>query len=165
MIHFAKPAANRGGGQGADWVLVGLDPACPEPESELQMRAAVLLALTWDIKTQSGIRHACSPSIQSRCFNCIVPAVTNYVANFIATDDVIVLCLACDLGIGGQPTAGVNEPSVVLGTHLICNLSLPCSLSSACLVTALSSAYSFKPFVGERCVSTVVSAVLPTHPD
>ncbi|KAL0043957.1 hypothetical protein WJX82_008849 [Trebouxia sp. C0006] len=47
---------SRGGGQGADWVLVGLDPACPEPESELQMRAAVLLALTWDIKTQSGIR-------------------------------------------------------------------------------------------------------------
>lgn len=47
---------SRGGGQGADWVMVGLDPACPEPESELQMRAAVLLALTWDIKTQSGIR-------------------------------------------------------------------------------------------------------------
>jgi len=56
----AKSAANRGGGQGADWVMVGLDPACPEPESELQMRAAVLLVLTWDIKMQSGIRHACS---------------------------------------------------------------------------------------------------------
>ncbi|DBB00330.1 TPA: hypothetical protein ACH3X1_014153 [Trebouxia sp. C0004] len=51
---------SRGGGQGADWVLVGLDPACPEPESELQMRAAVLLALTWDIKTQSGIRRDAS---------------------------------------------------------------------------------------------------------
>ena len=46
----------RGGGQGVDWVMVRLDPACPEPDTELQLRAAVLLILTWDIKARSGIR-------------------------------------------------------------------------------------------------------------
>jgi len=58
---------------------------------------------------------------------------------------------------------------LVLWHHRICKVSLPCSLSSAChqlvislssacLVTALSSAYSSKPYLGEPCVSSVVSS-------
>ena len=47
----------RGGADGADWVMVGLVPACPDPGTELQLRAAVLLVLTWDIVTQSGVRY------------------------------------------------------------------------------------------------------------
>lgn len=59
LCHVLPMWLLRGGGQGADWVVLGLDPACPEPDTELQMRAAVLLVLTWDIKAQSGIRHIC----------------------------------------------------------------------------------------------------------
>ena len=46
----------RGGGQASDWVMIGLDPACPEPDTELQLRAAVLLVLTWDIRKGTGVR-------------------------------------------------------------------------------------------------------------
>ena len=46
----------RGGGQATDWVMIGLDPACPEPDTELQLRAAVLLVLTWDIRKGTGVR-------------------------------------------------------------------------------------------------------------
>ena len=49
----------RGGGQATDWVMIGLDPACPEPDTELQLRAAVLLVLTWDIRKGTGVR--CGP--------------------------------------------------------------------------------------------------------
>ncbi|DBA70881.1 TPA: hypothetical protein ACH3X2_011330 [Trebouxia sp. C0005] len=74
---------SRGGGQEGAWMMVGLDPACPEPESELQMRAAVLLALTWDIRTQSGISlwprpasffHMSSPQNVTLDRTCAFPA-------------------------------------------------------------------------------------------
>ena len=51
----------RGGGGASGWVVLGLDPACPEPDTELQLRAAVLLILTWDIRSRAGVRS--TPSL------------------------------------------------------------------------------------------------------
>ena len=50
--------------------MIGLDPACPEPDTELQLRAAVLLILTWDIKTGTGVR--CSVAA------CLQPAIATF---------------------------------------------------------------------------------------
>ena len=78
--------------------MVGLDPACPEPESELQMRAAVLLALTWDIKTQSGIRQACSSfnAVMLLHLHC---GICHKACHLMLSPS---YCLACDTGRSGS---------------------------------------------------------------
>ena len=63
----------RGGGQATDWVVLGLDPACPEPDTELQLRAAVLLILTWDIRTGTGVRYDPVPCLQWVNTPCVLP--------------------------------------------------------------------------------------------
>ncbi|KAL3138717.1 hypothetical protein ABBQ32_006471 [Trebouxia sp. C0010 RCD-2024] len=55
-VEKTQRPSSRGGGQASEWVVLGLDPACPEPDTELQLRAAVLLILTWDIRSRAGVR-------------------------------------------------------------------------------------------------------------
>ena len=73
----------RGGGQASDWVVIGLDPACPEPDTELQLRAAVLLVLTWDIRKGTGIRYSTMLPENGLCL-CALHCVASRVSTKLA---------------------------------------------------------------------------------
>ena len=53
--------------------MLGLDPACPEPDTELQLRAALLLVLTCDIKKGTGVRYGPVMCLQWVNASCVLP--------------------------------------------------------------------------------------------